>query len=593
MGCFNSQPEGAAGDQYKDKGKETAPAAAGAAAKPAAGAAGAAAPAAAPAKAQEPAAPARKKYASRKEEIKEGYAFLLPQGKNRLKDEKDLWEIYSNQKLLGEGAFGKVFLVIEKKTKQQFALKQLKKSDPEMGMSADQMMEMFVDEAAMLKRLEHKNIVGFHACYETPKHYVVITQFLKGGELFDRLMDMKNFSERSCCIMAKQMIQALAYCHKQDIAHRDLKPENYVFETNEMDSPLRLIDFGCAKLVWDTDMFDDLAGTPYYIAPEICRARPGQKFSPKKNFSGKELKSSDMWSVGVIIMILMSGTPPFNGNDNDQIMDAVQRGAYRWPASAKPSPQLQDFVSKLLVIDTDKRMNAIDALAHPWIAVPDKNSDEALGPTFMSALNEFNQQNQIKKAVAKLMSNNMTPAATEKLNKLFQSLDVDGDGVLDVGEIATYMKKLYPSKSQAECMELAKQFMKGVDEDGSGKINIEEFSTAHVQGKLSHDEKAVRMAFDAVDTDGSGKLDGKEMAILLGMPESSVDAIIKECDTDGDGQISFDEFWAAMQTKGPRGRGPSQAAGAGAAGPKPSPVAAKMPAGPAARPASAAAGNRL
>ena len=99
--------------------------------------------------------------------------------------------------------------------------------------------------------------------------------------------------------MVKCMVQSLYYMHKNNIAHRDLKPENYVFETKDKESPMRLIDFGCAKEVKHNATYKDLAGTAYYIAPEILQP----------SFSGFDLVASDMWSVGVLMYDSCSGRP--------------------------------------------------------------------------------------------------------------------------------------------------------------------------------------------------------------------------------------------------------------------------------------------
>ena len=110
----------------------------------------------------------------------------------------------------------------------------------------------------------------------------------------------------------KQILQCINYCHKNNIVHRDLKPENILLEPSKEFSEIKIIDFGTSVVYGDGIDLDEMTGTPYYIAPEVLK----KKYGPK----------CDIWSCGVILYILLSGYPPFNGNDDYEIMRAVQKG---------------------------------------------------------------------------------------------------------------------------------------------------------------------------------------------------------------------------------------------------------------------------
>lgn len=450
---------------------------------------------------------------------------------------ENIWDLYDRKKLLGKGASGEVWLATNKATGKVYAMKKLDKMDP-------QNAQMFEQEVQILRRLNHPNIVQFVDCYESLDDFIIVTQYLEGGEFFDSLQRMKHYSEREAAKMAKRMIQALAYCHKASIVHRDLKPENYVFETTAPDSEMKLIDFGCAKYVEDDKIYRDMAGTPYYIAPEVL--------DNNFNRNGKVLKAADMWSCGVIIYIMVTGTPPFNGPDDRSIMRAVSRGHYEWPKNFRISDSLKDLVSKLLRKNPYERITALQSLEHPWIAGLDKNSDEAIDPAVMSSLQEFSSASKIKKAVAKLLVNQMTEDDVKRLSDMFAKLDTDGDGNLDQLEIAAYMKKLF-NYDDAQAKQQAANFLKEVDVDNNGKIDVKEFQAAHMRGQLSVDADSIRKAFDAIDQDKDGFLDSKEIAKIMETSGANVGQVVRdimcEVDKNGDGRISFEEFMQAMKSE--------------------------------------------
>lgn len=156
-----------------------------------------------------------------------------------------------------------------------------------------------------------------------------------------------------------QILTAVSYMHKRGIVHRDIKPENILFETKDEDSPIKIIDFGLARKHFGQDSeapMSTIVGTPYYIAPEVLR----KKYD----------KSCDLWSCGVIGYILLCGYPPFNGENNTEVHDAVRRGRYRFPSSdwSSTSRESRDFIRRLLQKDPRKRMSVEQALNHPWVA---------------------------------------------------------------------------------------------------------------------------------------------------------------------------------------------------------------------------------
>ena len=190
--------------------------------------------------------------------------------------------------------------------------------------------------------------------FEDEKNVYLITEICRGGELFDKIIDEEFFSEKEAAIIFKQILQSLNYCHGQNIAHRDLKPENFLFEEKKgIDSDLKIIDFGLSKLVKSAAIFGESAlgqgknskkmenmntraGTPNYISPEVLAGNYGIE--------------CDLWSAGCILYILLCGYPPFYGDDDQEILQMVQKGKFEFDGEEwdDTSKEAKDLIKKLI-----------------------------------------------------------------------------------------------------------------------------------------------------------------------------------------------------------------------------------------------------
>lgn len=164
-----------------------------------------------------------------------------------------------------------------------------------------------------------------------------------GGELFDRLFaqSSNHFTEAKASQLVRKMLSAIHYLHMRGICHRDLKLENFIFEDRTEDSEICLIDFGLSKS-YHGGVMNEVLGTSYYVAPEVLR--------------GCYSLSCDLWGIGVIAYMLLSGLAPFGGEDDKQILDRVRIGKFSYPDKHWKgiSTGAKDFISKLLVMDIEK-----------------------------------------------------------------------------------------------------------------------------------------------------------------------------------------------------------------------------------------------
>lgn len=216
--------------------------------------------------------------------------------KSRLNTGK-LAENYFIKDKLGKGNFAVVRRVIRKIDGQEFAAKIISKKH-----LSDQEVHELTNEVQVLSQCYHPNIVRLVDFIDTPRHLYIVLEILTGGELFDRIIARGKFTEHQAADITKQLADALAYLHRNGIVHRDLKPENILYEGKNINSRIKITDFGLSR---DTTRNPNKAlktacGTPGYVAPEILKAQVYDE-------------GVDLWSVGVIIYILLCGFPPFQG----------------------------------------------------------------------------------------------------------------------------------------------------------------------------------------------------------------------------------------------------------------------------------------
>lgn len=437
---------------------------------------------------------------------------------------------YQIVKTLGMGASCKVVVAKHKTNKNKYALKILNKGAD--AANADNEY-LFMNEFKILRELRHKNIVEFVEAYEDDNTYNLVTVMCTGGELFDRVSE-GSFSEKVASRLARSMLLAINHCHERDITHRDLKPENFVFETPDENSDMKLIDFGCAVKSNDDALVEDVAGSPYYVAPEVLH--------PTFRRTGKVWKAADMWSIGVIIFLLVHGFPPFNGESQKQIFAKIKEGRYKISREIPLSKEVKDLIKKLLVMKPDERLNASQALRHPWISDQAVAPDTPIPPKVVKSLGAFRAQCRLKKAVGRVLAKQMTDADKETLAQVFRQFDANGDGRLSGDEIAEMMKSI--GRPESDAKELMEQF----DDNNDGTLDQAEFNTMHQAGLVA-DEKAAKEAFSKFDIDGDGVVTVAEIEKMCQLSPDEAKKMIAEVDRNGDGKVDFAEWVAAMTAR--------------------------------------------
>lgn len=205
------------------------------------------------------------------------------------------------------------------------------------------------------------NIVQLYEVYEEPTFCYLVTELMNGGELFDRIIEKKTFSEKEARDSVRCVLEALHYMHERRVAHRDLKPENLLLKDPKGLLPVKLADFGFAKSVEKKNGCRTLCGTPGYLAPEIL-----------ERFPAYDVKC-DVWSVGVILFLLLGGYLPFDDEDENKVFDRTRNGEYDFRPQfwRNISSGAKDLVTKCLTINQNKRYSARRCLEHEWMREQD------------------------------------------------------------------------------------------------------------------------------------------------------------------------------------------------------------------------------
>jgi len=433
--------------------------------------------------------------------------------------------LFNKEAILGQGASSEVAHVIRKGDNQEFAMKIMRRDDKWNPI-------LFKQEYDLLTKLDHPNILGYRDCYMDHKNFYFCTELCKGGELFDKIKEMKKFSEAEAALFVKTIVSAIGHCHSRSIVHRDLKPENIVFRT-KAHKELVIIDFGDAKEVKDDDEFEDFVGTAFYLAPECVRNR-----------TGKELKKSDMWTIGVITYVLLTGRPPFYGRDNKEILKKIIRGKVSFPKSTKLSASAKDFIRKLIKKKPEERMSAADALRHRWLRGSAGTQD--LGRDLVESISNYSSVSKLKKVLVRMLANQMTKDDHRALQHQFNKMDTDGNGLINLDEMASYLHKQGGNYEEARAT--ASHIIQQLDQDGDGQISEREWWDARLATKFQ-DDTIIKDQFNRIDDNGDGYITHDELAKLFN-GQLTVDLIkqmIKEVDKNNDGKISFDEFVIAMK----------------------------------------------
>ena len=254
---------------------------------------------------------------------------------------------------LGEGMFSTVKLASHSLTGEKVAIKILEKTK----VTKLEEKERINRELAIMRKLNHYNIVKLYQIVETKLTIYLIQENVQGKEFMEYLNKKGKLKEVEACKFFHQIISGLEYIHQCGIAHRDFKPENILI-TND-DTVLKIIDFGLSNMYKNNQLLKTACGSPCYAPPEMIK---------EESYDGAK---SDIWSSGIILYLMLCGKLPFYHEQNEIMYEKILSGKFEHPNYL--SDKAKDILDKIIEIDPKKRLNFEEIKSHPWFNIIDKN----------------------------------------------------------------------------------------------------------------------------------------------------------------------------------------------------------------------------
>jgi calcium-dependent protein kinase len=447
--------------------------------------------------------------------------------KKRISSNKniDIRKNYEFISMLGNGTFGKVRLYRDKNYKNLlFAIKTLKKE----GIPLSQ-FNLLKSEVEILSNLDHPNIVKYFGVFEDQLYVHIVMEYLKGYDLYKviALKKYNAFDEKDMAEIIQQLLKALSFIHSMNIIHRDIKPENILFANKKDYSSLKLIDFGLATYINNEKK---TVGTPFFMSPEVLE--------------GKSVPQSDIWSVGVILYLMLTGQYPFQDKDQDNLFHKIKHKDFDMQPlnDSDCSEEAKDFISKCLIKDYNQRMTTAKCLEHCWInKFCIKKNSNLLNNETVETLLGFATKNALQKEIYYFIAKISSESDLNKLKQFFNQLDVDSSGTLTIEEVEKAFKVIDLSITEAEL----KQIWEGLDFHKDGQVNYSEFLAAMVSSYNFQKEEKLWSVFNLFKEGNKNKnyityesMNNAAKALNLNIDEEEV----KKCFEKYDKEIDFETF---------------------------------------------------
>jgi calcium-dependent protein kinase len=404
-----------------------------------------------------------------------------------------------------------------------------------------QNVERLEREMAILKKMDHQNIVKLVETFEDQRSIHLVFEFCAGGLLMDRICAEQKFSERDAAVLMKQILSAVFFMHQNGVCHRGLTLDKFMFQNEApmAESVLKLVNFDSACFFEEGTFLQEKVSTKCSsFAPEVSDGRYNEK--------------CDLWSCGVMLFMLLSGRPPFSGNTEKEVRKKVQRADFDFDKKywSRVSEDAQSLIRKMLKVRVQDRISAKEALQHAWILEMAPKATSSVNLEFLNDLKSLRSASKLKKVALQVMVVQFNQNQIGDLRNIFNALDENGDGMLTMKEIREGLMRA----GLQDITTALQQSLEDIDLDGSGLIDYSEFLAAALEKKHYLQEDACWNAFKFFDRDGDGCISVEELRQVLNsrnweeeIGEAALEQAMQEVDKNGDGQIDFDEFMEMMR----------------------------------------------
>ena len=398
---------------------------------------------------------------------------------------QDIRKIYKFKEVLGGGHFGTVRVAYKRKEepRRYYAIKSISKKN-----LSPSDLEDLIKEVDIISGLDHPVIIDFYETYQDEFFFHIVMELCKGKEVFQKIASEGKIEEKKVAIVINKVLNAIAYCHSRGITHRDIKPENILFETNEQNSEIKLIDFGLSRKYSVDQKMHTILGTPYYIAPEVLKGNYDEK--------------CDIWSIGALTYIMLSGEPPFKGKSNNEIFmkiikDPIKFNPYKWNNLSENS---KNFIKLCLNKDPNKRPNAVEALGHVWFNSIEISSPKNITQDILNNIKNFSIKQQFKKIVLRYILSTLNETELKKYKRAFYAIDFKHNGTISKEEL----KRAFEIGKIEITDDNINKVFKLCDENQKGSLDYTDFLMCAYDKKYLLTDKKLNLAFQYFDVDNSG-----------------------------------------------------------------------------------------
>lgn len=414
---------------------------------------------------------------------------------------EDIRDIYIFDKIIGKGTYGIVREgYLKSAPLKKLAIKILEKDN------VNNKMIILEREVMILQKLDHPNIIRFFETYQDNKYLYIVMEYCEGGELLDRIVQKKHFNEEEACEIIYKLLSALNYIHKRKFVHRDMKPENVLFLDSSENSEIKIIDFGLSNIFKSEDQkelmesmtLNTRVGTPHYVAPEVLQ--------------GNYTCACDIWSLGVVMYLLLSGNTPFMSETEAGLFKKIEKGmiVFEGKEWAGISVQAKQLILSMIKVNPKKRITSEQALRHSWFLkkknvrenegnrISDDCSPSYLNKNILNLLMNCKFTNKLKREILKVVINGLSSQEIMNLNQAFQEIDKNHDGVINSTDLMEVMRINGYVQSESEIQSIIHNIT-GRSDDTSSFLNYTDFIIATIDFKNYLDKQKIWDLFKYFD----------------------------------------------------------------------------------------------